>query len=551
MRLNQLLRYWHTLRFLRASQILWRLWYRLYHPLVDANPAPPTRVVQAQWSRLIQRRPSVLDPDHVRFLNVEARLGDPSIWNDTNFTKLWLYNLHYFDDLNAQDAEMRVDWHRTLITQWIRENPPARGTGWEPYPTSLRLVNWVKWILAGNTPNGEMRQSMAVQARWLCKHLEYHILGNHLLANAKALCFIGCYFAEEEGSTWYDLGMNILQQQIPEQILPDGGHFELSPMYHLIILEDLLDIIQLHQVYSNPVPDYLVDATMRMLYWAGVMQHPDGEIPFFNDAAFEIAARPGDLDSYAAYLGYQYATKPIDSLVHLRDSGYVRLTNQQATAFVDIAAVGPDYLPGHAHADTLSFELSLAGRRVIVNGGTSVYGSGLERKRQRSTAAHSTVMIDGQDSSEVWGGFRVARRAKILYADSGKETHSSWALGKHDGYQRLPGAPIHRRRWQLTSEAMRVADTVTGRDFHTIEILFLLGSKLKPTLKADNIIYVIDTDTEKFVFLVQVTSNTEVVLEETRWNPRFGETLNTWRIRVKLSGMLPLQHESAIIWAEP
>ncbi|MEN9780004.1 MAG: hypothetical protein RL014_1152 [Pseudomonadota bacterium] len=92
------------------------------------------------------------------------------------------------------------------------------------------------------------------------------------------------------------------------------------------------------------------------------------------------------------------------------DSGYVRLDNGPAVALLDVAPVGPDYLPGHAHADTLSFELSVGAQRVLVNSGTSCYGSSAERLRQRGTAAHNTVVVNGQDSSEVWGGFRVARR---------------------------------------------------------------------------------------------------------------------------------------------
>ena len=151
------------------------------------------------------------------------------------------------------------------------------------------------------------------------------------------------------------------------------------------------------------------------------MRHPDGEIPFFNDAAFGIAPAPGAVDDYADRLGFAAGPKPGD-LSDLSASGYARLARGDAVLLLDAAPVGPDYLPAHAHADTLSFELSLFGRRVIVNSGTSVYGGGPERRRQRGTAAHSTVAIEGTDSSEVWG--RISRRAA--------STH--------------PGAPHLRRR---------------------------------------------------------------------------------------------------------
>ena len=118
---------------------------------------------------------------------------------------------------------------------------------------------------------------------------------------------------------------------------------------------------------------------------------------------------------------------------------------------------------GHAHADTLSFELSLFRQRIIVNSGTSRYGTGSERLRERATAAHSTVEVDGNNSSEVWSGFRVARRARpfgLKTAEEGPEITVSCA---HDGYRRLTGQPIHRRSWRLGERSLSVEDHVTGQ----------------------------------------------------------------------------------------
>jgi uncharacterized heparinase superfamily protein len=140
----------------------------------------------------------------------------------------------------------------------------------------------------------------------------------------------------------------------------------------------------------------------------------------------------------------------------------VRAEARDAVLIADIAAVGPDYLPGHAHADTLSFELALGARRVIVNGGTSRYGIGDRRAFERSTAAHSTVEVAGRSSSEMWGGFRVGMRAypfDIVLDDSqGRMTLAA----SHDGYRQLPGKPVHRRRWTLTDGGLAVEDTVSG-----------------------------------------------------------------------------------------
>ena len=124
--------------------------------------------------------------------------------------------------------------------------------------------------------------------------------------------------------------------------------------------------------------------------------------------------------------------------------------------------LGPDYLPGHAHADTLSFELSLFGRRVLVNSGTSEYGTGPERLRQRGTPAHNTVTINDADSSEVWGGFGVGRRARPLGLWVGNSDHTMKVSCSHDGYSRLSGRPVHRRLWHFSPGELKVTDTIEG-----------------------------------------------------------------------------------------
>ena len=83
------------------------------------------------------------------------------------------------------------------------------------------------------------------------KRIESHLLGNHLFANAKALVFAGTYFSGAEADRWLNRGISILEREIPEQILLDGGHFELSTMYHALIFEDLLDLCNLLKCYKS------------------------------------------------------------------------------------------------------------------------------------------------------------------------------------------------------------------------------------------------------------------------------------------------------------
>lgn len=464
-------RYWHTLRHLKPVQFYGRLWFRLRRPSADLTPAPPLRAPGTGWQPPAPRSASMTGARRFRFLNEEGEL-DRAGWDDPSRAKLWIYNLQYFDDLNAEGAPSRDAWHAALMDDWIRQHLPGVGTGWEPYPTSLRIVNWIKRHLDGRPLTPAQRDSLAVQVRWLRQRLEWHLLGNHLFANAKALVFAGLLFKGPEADLWLDEGLSIVAAELPEQVLADGGNFERSPMYHAIFLEDLLDLLNATQTFPGRIAAPVVDAwrvtAARMTDWLRVTCHPDGDIGLFNDAAFGIAPLPAALFAYAARLGLP-APIPVPAgalapiITTLRDSGYVRVEDADAVALLDVAPVGPDYLPGHAHADTLSFELSVFGQRVVVNGGTSRYGLGKERLRERGTAAHSTLMIDGQDSSEVWGGFRVARRARPFDFTAVADAHCAVVACSHDGYRRLPGRPVHRREWCFRTGRAEVHDTIDGQ----------------------------------------------------------------------------------------
>jgi uncharacterized heparinase superfamily protein len=497
-------RYIHTVCYLRPVQVCGRLWRAFYRPSPDLAPPPALRQHFSAWCKPIGKTPSFVAPNRFRFLNTEHDVLSVSDWNNPEWPKLWLYNLHYFDYINAVNiSEDRSNMYCSLMIRWIEENPPGKGNGWESYPLSIRIVNWIKWALTGNLLPHKVVKSLAIQIRYLMKRMEFHLLGNHLFANAKALVFAGLFFEGKEADTWGIRGLRILSRELHEQILDDGGHFELSPMYHSIILEDLLDLCNVMRCYSKTLAGWdnishnsqrftfhpqgtlfelstFVEAAERMMVWLKIMCHPDNQIALFNDAAFEIASCPSELSSYAERLGINEQTvkRTIEILskqkrilnisfgsinvTYLKSSGCIRVENGPMTMLLDVAPVGPAYLPGHAHADTLSFEMSFHGKRVIVNSGTSLYGENNERLRQRGTSAHNTVMINREDSSEVWGNFRVARRAKPFGFDIQEAIDGCRIVCSHDGYQHLKGKPIHQREWYFKENSIEIRDIIKG-----------------------------------------------------------------------------------------
>ena len=512
-----------------------RIWFHLIKPSINRSPAPNLRVLKNQFCSSIKKKKSLLNKDTFNFLGKSESLSKIG-WNGNNQTvsKLWWYNLHYFDDLNALGASQRKEWHNQLADRWINENTVGKGVGWEPYPTSLRIVNWVKWHLSENTLSDKCIQSLALQARWLDKRIEWHILGNHLFSNAKALVFAGIFFSNKESQIWLKKGLKIIDKELNEQVLADGGNFERSPMYHAIFLEDLLDLINIARVYPNAISEMQVSkwikTTKSMLKWLETMVHPDGEIAFFNDAAIGIAPNLNELIMYAKRLGINYFSFKFDRTTHLSSSGYIRLTSNEAVALLDVAPIGPDYLPGHAHADTLSFELSLFGQRLLVNSGTSEYGIGSVRQYERSTKAHNTVMINEENSSEVWKGFRVARRAHPFDLNIQELKNFISVSCSHDGYKRLTGKPVHRRTWQFYESSLVIKDKIEGpfknafAYFHLHPLIYVLKNQIGSwNLKLPN---------GQQVILEVKTGKAQ--LEKNYYSPEFGKKIETRCLKVAL-----------------
>ena len=518
MRLRDLWRFWETVRHLRPIQIVGRIRYRLARPVPRSDVAVAPRGLRGAWVEPIYAPVTLIAPTRLRLLNQEHDI-DAVGWDDPGVPLLWRYNLHYFADLSAEGRDRRK-WQLSLMRRWVAENPAGRGTGWAPYPTSLRIVNWIKFALAGGDLDADLQRSLATQLDWLTKRLEVHLLGNHLFSNAKALIYGGLFFEGAEAKRWLKLGLGIISTELPEQVLADGGHFERSPMYHALAVEDLLDLLNVTCAFAGPamLEKELRTTIPRMLGWLEVMTHPDGGVAFFNDAAFEIAPSLDELKAYAMRFGIFLAPAPKKQVVAVEASGYVRVAMGDYVALLDVAPVGPDYLPGHAHADTLSFELSHAGRRLLVNSGTSEYGTSAERLRQRGTAAHNTVLINQQSSSDVWSGFRVGRRARVSGLEIKEKPEKVEVTCRHDGYLQ-PFGIVHERRWTFTPEAIVVRDSLSKPaeqaevrlHFHPDIVVRQVGSILQAFSDG--------TECE-----IDFEGRQTAVLDGS-WHPRFGESI--------------------------
>jgi len=471
--LGQIDLYWHTVRHLRPCQIYHQIRRNLLPPkLVTAlgDKPDPQKFELIPW---IGRQKSFLGNGRFLFLNKEYDLGWPINWEISGCSHLWQYNLHYFDYLHQVDIDRSEGL--ALIRSWIEGHPVQNGgVGWEPYPVSLRIVNWIKFLSGDVSPPDDVINSLLSQAINLENMVEYHLLGNHLWANAKTLCFAGAFLGKESLER---LGRKIVLRELSAQFLPGGGHFELSPMYHSILLEDILDLSNLYQAISKPsnveILSPLQKAAEKAMAWLAGMVDEEGKIPLLNDSVYGVASSWAELRSYAERLGVNPCFDCISEVemggwLKRNYSGYWVVRKEPLRLIFDTAPLGPDYLPGHGHCDMLAVLLDFEGQNIFTDTGVFEYEEGENRRYVRGTSAHNTVVLDDLEQAELWKSFRVGRRGHPQgFKAEGQDLQCS-----HNGFSIWQKGLFHERTVSLMDNGVELKDHVKGPGTHNFKAFF-------------------------------------------------------------------------------
>lgn len=535
MTINHTLNALRTIRHLRCSQIAWRVRYMLerYLQRTTGIPGKPRRRRQPLDMRLARfpdvplfHRPGPTGEravsnllcgvfEHLNHAQAVPLEQADHRGRDVSRNRLWEITLEYhywFYDL-AEAAmtgrPLAFSLLHQYLSRWLdacESVDEASPFTWNAFAIATRISWWVRALrMLGDSTLTKHRefadrvcQSLCQQAEYLFRHVEWDLRGNHVMRDTVGLAWAGRLFEGQEAERWMAKATRIGVDQAGEQVLPDGGHFERSPMYHVHVMEDVLSLAIL---LRDPVAQRAMRETWRrMAEYLAWVRRPDGLVPLFNDGAHFAVCSPNRMLRLGETIGVGVDTREGDG-PHLceapfrpfrqigsvplslprggrffADSGLAIWHGSPWTMHCDVGPVGPDYQPGHAHADNLTFECCYHGEPLIVDPGTYAYDNDDRRKYDRATRSHNTVGIDEMDSSEVWHIFRVGRRAKPVDVQVQSDNRSIIVSGSHDGYSRLPGRPQHTR-WIEVQDGGRltVRDRVVGGGSHTVEAGFLLS----------------------------------------------------------------------------
>lgn len=470
--------------------------FALYaHALRAARPRQLARRV----TRPLRRR---LVPRTARSAAPSPLPANVELWRSTAFAAspsgpegaLRAFALNYGDDVlesaRAGDAESA----RALLERWLESSPARPGVPWHPYVTSTRIANWVAALtLEPGLASARVGESLRRQLVYLGRNIEDDILGNHVIRNAKALVLGGTAVSDTAA---VQRGLQLLRRELPEQILADGGHYERSPAYHRLVLRDLLELR----------PFAAVEAEIgRMESFAASSSRPDGAPALFNDGGLDIAP------------ALELPSPPQGLSVH-RETGYVFLRRGRCWLAFDCGAPAPEFLPAHAHADALSFQLWVDGRPVVVDPGTSTYEPGAIRARERGTEAHATLAVDG-DQFRVWGSFRSGPlpSVRLVRADEDELT----------GEATLPSGVRIVRSLRLTDNELVVEDQVLGARLHDV----VSSITLAPAAAVH----------------VEPLAG-DAVVESRTVSERFGQRVEATAVVIRIRTLLPWEGGWSIAW---
>ena len=306
--LGKLKVYAYTVRFMKPEQIFWRVGMKIgikcalkgAHPSWGSGKRIATPIPELDHDPVFLSRFCVEDlmQDRICFLHEAEHFKWDGAWHIDSRSHLWNFNLHYCEYihplthhyLNAGDRSA-LDKVVQMVRGWISQNPCEKGgDGWSAYTISQRLTNWMAFFAAvGDGLDASFRkhleESMFEQYVYLSEHLEKHTLGNHYFENLKTLVLCSLFFGDAQSLPIY---LEAFRKECREEILPDGMHFELSPMYHKIVLEGILRVAVALREAEMP------DAQLEKLVWdmlsaAWSMERDLSRTPLFNDSGDNVA----------------------------------------------------------------------------------------------------------------------------------------------------------------------------------------------------------------------------------------------------------------------
>lgn len=409
------------------------------------------------------------------------RAGAPPLWLEALNGFGWLRDLRDSGDIAAASLAVR------LVDDWTNQEWRWSPLTWRRDVLAERMVAWIRhydWMAAAADPGFAARFvfSLARQRTHLKRALRTGLVGHDAVAALKALVFADLAFLRDGRSFERSLEQTLgrMAKFVKRYVLHDGIVAERAPHLQLVVLRHLVDVRAALISAERRPPAELVAAIDRLAPMLRFFRHGDGGLALFN------GAWEGDRTMIDLVLARSGSSEPAPKSALI--SGFQRLAAGTSLVIADSGSPPGRGMDGIAHAGTLSFEMSAAHERLIVNCGTYPGAAREWRHFMRYTAAHSTAVVDDTNSSEITNHGSLEYRAGNVLVDRADSDGAQWLDMCHDGYRSLYGI-VHRRRIWLSADGgdLRGEDTFGGPEGRPVTLpdrRFIVRFHLHPAVKA-------------------------------------------------------------------
>lgn len=381
-----------------------------------------------------------------------------------------------------------LDLVRAAQLDWIRAHPaPEPIEAWQAYTISERLMNWIIALLAlGASLDDPVRRSIQDQGTHLSRNLEYYgeeLTGNHLSNNGRALYAVGLLLGDRELAA---MGRAIVLSE-PKRLIEHKGFLrEDSSHYQLLITRNYIEVLWLARCAGDDGVAEPLESLVREMSAASrffLVRSPDGlTIPLIGDLSPDSSPRwllePDGwktlFPDYANML--EPAGAPRAGAAMERE--WVRLDRGPWTVFAHVNRGGVPFHPGHAHNDTGGIVAFRDGTPLVLDSGRRHYIDDEAGRYGRSSAAHSTLLVDRRDAApeSSWlipSHFLQARTGSLPRITTGEDRFSI----AHGGFARLAGVGTCSRTVEVKRDVLTISDEVEGSGRHRVSVVMHFPSE--------------------------------------------------------------------------
>lgn len=407
-----------------------------------------------------------------------------AVWEPARLQHLTIVLAQIAENSDAPDVERQKAFVRNSLMIWLENNPFLYGPHYiSVMECALRIPVLILGLKVLDTltvtEHKTILQAIFEHGWIIRKRLSlYSSLGNHTITESVGLIFAGAVFGKsKQGQEWLQTGIRLLEQECRRQILDDGGPIEQSLNYHRFVLDLCLfavDFMEQNRLCDCALLRSRLETGEKFLSNFTTQKG----LPFIGDSDDSYAIAPGLFPLRINHIVPLSSSENQYSIQTFPDSGYTVIQNRSRILMTfDHGGLGMNPLYNHGHADALSVTLHIDGKPFITDSGTYRYnGREKERAYFKSTRAHNTVTVDGQDQARQVTGFIWEDTYHIQWERKTSKQGYPLIRATHDGYARLKSPVCHTRELVSPNPGVYIVrDTFQGHGNHVFELNYHLA----------------------------------------------------------------------------